>query len=172
MNRMPPHAKSYVLTGNCVDNIIRWCTQELSDDRELVDVILSREQWLALQHLCEDTPSTPDINLDIVFLPCQHDLRCSVVSGRDISGHLRILDAGQTEIADLKITVLVDKDVAGLQIAMNDTGRVHIFKTTLQKSAILQIWAQHIIYQDLVQEILDKLLLKRSRCEQAVEISS
>ncbi len=122
---------SYILTGDSVDNIIWRGTEELSDDRELVDVILSREQRLALQHLCKDAPRTPDVNLHIIFLPCKHDLRSSVVSRRDISGHLRILNTGETEVADLEIAVLIDEDVARLEIAMDDTCRMDILETPL-----------------------------------------
>jgi hypothetical protein len=96
-------------------------------------VILSREKRLALQHLCKDTTGTPDVNFNIILLPCEHDLRRSVISRGDISGHLRILNSGQAKVADLEITVLVDEDIAGLEIAVDDTCRVDIFQTPLQK---------------------------------------
>ena len=124
-------ASSYVLTGDGVNHIVRGSTQELSDDGELVDMILSREQRLALQHLGKDTPRTPDVNLDIIFLPCEHNLWGSVVSGGDVSGHLWILNTGETEIADLEITVLIDEDVGRLEIPMDDTCRMDILETTL-----------------------------------------
>jgi hypothetical protein len=114
-----------------VDNIIWWRSQKLGDDRELIDVILSWKKRLALQHLCEDTSSTPDINLDIVFLPCEHNLRGSVVSCGDISGHLGILDTGQTEVADLQIAVLVDQNVAGFEVAMDNACGVDILEASL-----------------------------------------
>lgn len=114
-----------------MNHIVWWSTQKLCDDRELVDVILSREQRLALQHLCKDTSRTPDVNLDIIFLPCEHDLGGSVVSRGDISGHLRILNTSEAEIANLEIAVLVDEDVAGLEITMDDACRVDILETTL-----------------------------------------
>ena len=104
-----------------MDNIIWRCSQELSDDGELVDVILSGEQWLALQHFREDTSGTPDINLNIVLLPCKHNLRRSVVSCGDISGHLGILDTGKTEITNLQVAVLVYENVAGLEISVDNT---------------------------------------------------
>ena len=102
-----------------MDNIIWWRSQELSDDGELVDVIFSREQWFALQHLCEDAARTPDINLHIVLLPCEHNLWRSVVSRGDISGHLRILNTCETEIADLQVAILVYKNVARLKISVD-----------------------------------------------------
>lgn len=125
---------TYIFTGNGVDNIIWWSSEELGDDGELVDVILSWEQRLAFQHLCENTSRTPNINFDVILLPCKHDFGGSVVSCRDISCHLRILNTGETKIADLKIAVLVDEDVAGLEITMNDTCRMNVFQSTLKDS--------------------------------------
>lgn len=97
-------------------------------------MILSWEKRLALQHLSEDAPRTPDINLDIVFLPCKHDLRRSVVSCRDISSHLGVLQTRKTEIADLEVAIFVHEDVAGLEIAMDDACGVDILKTALRHS--------------------------------------
>ena len=122
----------YVLAGNCVDNIIWRGSEELRDDRKLVDMVLSWEKRLALQHLRENTTRAPDINLHIILLPCKHDLRRSVVSRRYISGHLRILQTGKAEVADFEIAVLVYEDVAGLEIAMDDTRGVDIFETALR----------------------------------------
>jgi hypothetical protein len=45
------------------------------------------------------------------------------------------LYTGQTEVTDLKIAVLVDKNVARLQITVNNAGGVDIFQATLLKSA-------------------------------------
>jgi hypothetical protein len=97
----------------------------------LVDVILSGEQRLALEHLSKDAASTPDINFNIIFLPGEHNLGGSVVSCRDITGHLRVLDSCKTKVANLKIAVFVDENVAGLEITVNNAGRVHVLETTL-----------------------------------------
>jgi hypothetical protein len=64
-------------------------------------------------------------------LPREHDLRSSVVSCRDISGHLWVLNAGETEVANLQVAVFVDEDVGGLKIAVNDTGGVDVFQPAL-----------------------------------------
>jgi len=123
--------RPYVFTRDRVDNIVGRCTQELRDDGELVYVILAGEERLALQHLGEDATSTPDVHLDIVFLPREHDLGRPVVSRRDISCHLWVLDARQTKIADLEIAVFVYEDVAGFQVSMHDPGRMDILQTSL-----------------------------------------
>ena len=114
-----------------MDHIIWGGSEKLGDDGELVDVVLPGEEGLALQHLRKDAPGTPDVNLHIILLPCEHDLRRSIVSCRDVSRHLRILDSGQAEVADLEIAVFVDEDVAGLEITMNDPCRVDIFQPAL-----------------------------------------
>lgn len=115
-----------------MNHIIWRRSQKLSNDGELVDVVLAREEWFAVQHLCKDTACTPDINLNVILLPCEHNLRSSVVSCGHISGHLGVLNTCETEIADLEIAVLVDEDVAGLQIAMDDACRMDILETTLK----------------------------------------
>jgi hypothetical protein len=118
---------SYVFTADGLDNIIWRGTEKLRNDGELVDVVLSGEQRLSLEHFREDAARAPDVHLDIVLLPREHDLRCSVVPCGDIAGHLGVLYTGESEIANLEIAVLVDEDVTGLQITMDDTGRVHVF---------------------------------------------
>lgn len=122
---------THVLAGDGVDDIIRGRAQQLGDDGKLVHVVLSGEQGLALEHLSEDAARTPDINLDIVFLPGEHNLRSSVVSGGNIARHLWVLDSSQTEIANLQIAVLVDENIARLQITMNHAGGMDIFQAPL-----------------------------------------
>ena len=94
-------------------------------------MILSWEQWLALQHLSKDASRTPDIHLHVVLLPCKHDLRCPVVSCRDIASHLRILYTCQAEVADFEVAVFVHEDVRGFEVSVYDAGRVHVFEAAL-----------------------------------------
>jgi hypothetical protein len=126
---------AHVFTADGLDHIIWRSTQKFRNDGELVHVVLAGEERLALKHLSKDAACTPDIDLDIVLLPCEHDLRGSVVSGRDVTRHLRVLYTGETEVANLEIAVLVDEDVAGLQVAVHDTSRVDVFQTALFMSA-------------------------------------
>ena len=127
---MPSHA--HILTANRRNHVIRRCTQQLSNDGELVDMVFSWEQWLALEHLSEDAAGAPDVHLNIVFLPCEHDLGGAVVASRDIAGHLRVLDTGETEVADLEVAVFVDEDVGGLEVAVYDTSGVDVFEAALR----------------------------------------
>lgn len=65
------------------------------------------------------------------FLPREHDLGRAVVPRRNVTRHLGVLDARQAEVADLEIAILVDEDVAGLQVSVDDTGRVDVFQAAL-----------------------------------------
>lgn len=68
-------------------------------------------------------------------MPSQHDLGCTVVTGRDVTGHLRVLDSSKTKVANLEITVFVDENVGRLEVTVDDTGRVDVFETALGVSA-------------------------------------
>src|SRR4051812_44290410 len=114
--------KTNILASNSVDHVIRGGAQELCDDGKLVDVVLSGKQGLSFQHLGKDAAGTPDVDFNVVLLPCEHNLRGSVVSRRHVARHLRILNARKAEVADLEIAVLVDEDVAGLQVSVHHTG--------------------------------------------------
>lgn len=122
---------THVLATDGLDHIIGRRAEEVCDDGKLVDMVLAWEEWLALEHFSKDAACAPDVNFDIVLLPREHDLRGAVVSCRDISSHLRVLNTSQAKIANLEIAVLVDKNVAGLQVTMNNTSRVHVLQSTL-----------------------------------------
>ena len=108
----------HVFACDGTDDVLGRCSQEFGNDGELVNIyarvnktpdygvspsrtIFTREQWFPFQHLGKYAPGAPDINRNIVLLPGQHDFRSPVVTCRDVSGHLRVLDAGKTEITDL-----------------------------------------------------------------------
>lgn len=115
--------------------------------------ILSGEQWLSFQHFSKDTASTPNIDSNVVLLPSQHNFRCTIISGRDITRHLWVLNTRQTEITNLEITVFVDQNIAWFlpqsmntcfkllysiyQVSMNYSSRVDIFQTSLFISSVL-----------------------------------
>lgn len=94
-------------------------------------VVLAREQGLTLEHLGKNASCTPNVHLDVVLLPGEHDLGGTVVAGRHVTRHLGVLDPGETKVANLQVAILVDEDVARLEIAVHDTGRVDIFQATL-----------------------------------------
>ena len=94
-------------------------------------MIFAREERFTLKHFGEDASRTPYVYLNIVLLPSKHDFRRPVVPRRDISSHLRVLNTGQAEVADLQIAVFVDENVAGLEIAVDNTSRVNVLQPSL-----------------------------------------
>lgn len=127
---------AYVLAAYRLDNLVGWGAQQLCDDGELVDVVLAWKEGFSFQHLRKDTPCAPYVDLHIVLLPREHNLRRAVVSRRHVSCHLWVLDTRKAKIADLEVAILVDKDVAGLQVAVDDSCRVYVFQTALPLSAL------------------------------------
>lgn len=104
-------------------------------------MILPREQWLPFQHLRKYATGTPYIDLNIILLPREHDLGGAVVSCRDVACHLRVLDTGETEVANFEIAVLVDEDVARFEVTVDDAGGVDVFQATLEELARLDCCA-------------------------------
>jgi hypothetical protein len=111
----------YIFTANGLDHIVWRRSQKICNDGKLIDVIFAREERLALEHLGKNTAYTPDVNLNVVLLPCEHNFRRPVVSRGNISGHLWVLDTRETEIANLKIAILVDENVTGFEVTVDDT---------------------------------------------------
>jgi len=126
----------YILAAYRLNDLVWWGAQQLCNDGELVDVVLAWKKWFPFQHFRKDTPCAPDINLDIVLLPCEHNLGRAVVSCRHISRHLWVLNARKAKVTDLQVAVLVNKDVTGLQVAVDDPCRVYVFQAALTSSAL------------------------------------
>jgi hypothetical protein len=61
------------------------------------------EEGFPFQHLGEDASCAPYIDRDVVFLPGQHDFRCAIVSGGNVTRHLWVLDSRQAKVTDLEI---------------------------------------------------------------------
>ena len=83
-------------------------------------MVFAREERLALQHFSEDTSRTPDIDFHVVLLPREHDFWSSVVSCRNVSSHLGILDASEAKVADFQIAVLIYQNITRLEISVYD----------------------------------------------------
>ena len=120
-----------ILAANSLDHIVRRSSKELCNNRKLIDMILSREERFSLNHLRENAGCAPDVHLHVVLLPCKHDLGGAVVSCRNVAGHLRILNTGKTEIADLEVAVVVDEEVLWLQVPVDNPCGVDVFQPAL-----------------------------------------
>lgn len=126
--------RTYILATDGLKHIIGWASEEFGDDGELIDVILAREEGFALEHLGEDAAGAPDVHLDVVLLPREHDLGGAVIPRRNVARHLWILNSGQAKVADLQIAILVNQDVARLQVTVDHAGRMYIFEAALRCS--------------------------------------
>lgn len=136
-------------------------------------MVLAWEKRLALKHFSKDAARAPYVNLHVVLLPSEHDLWRPVVPRGDVAGHLWVLYTRQSEVADLQVTVLVDQNVARLQVAMHHASRVDVFQSSLLYISKCSLCSRcSSTYEDLVKEVLDELLFKRSRGEEAVKIGA
>ena len=108
-------------------------------------LVLPREQRLPQEHFSEDTACRPDIYRSGVLFPTGHDFGRAVPSRRDVvrqdgvGGHghhvvVRRVQLGpsQAEIAYLQIAVLVQQQVARLEVAMQDAGAVDVLEPAQQ----------------------------------------
>lgn len=95
-----PPVLTHIRARHIRNNVIRRASEQLRNHTELVDVILPGEDGPPENHLGEDAARTPDIHFLGVSSPGEHDFGGSVVPGGDVAGHLRILHAGEPEIAD------------------------------------------------------------------------
>ena len=152
---------AHILAADGGDHIIWWCTEQLRDNRELIHMVLSGEQWLALQHLGKDAACTPYVHLYIILLPREHDLRCSVVSRRNVARHLRVLYTRQPKIADFEVAILVYEDVRRFEVTVHNSSGMDIFEAALSRLDVAAACACHCTHQDLVQEVLNELFLQR-----------
>lgn len=128
------HEWTYILAIHSFHDLFGRLAQGLSDKRKLVHMVFSREERLSWHHFRQNAPDTPDIYSIAIFLPCQHDLRCSIVSCCDIACHLVVLLSSQSEIADFQITIFVDQEIAGFKVTVNHPGWMKIFQSTLDQS--------------------------------------
>lgn len=103
-----PRSRTHIRTGNIRNNILRRTPQQLRNNTELIDMILAWKNRPSKQYFSKDTARAPNVDFLIVSSPGQHDLRCAVVPRRDVAGHLGLLHAGETEVADFQIAVIVD----------------------------------------------------------------
>lgn len=130
-------------------------TQEVENLVQLVDVVAALEEGAAAEKLGENAANGPDVNCRCgvsgvsvvanfvalltsfgVALEAQHDLGRTVPTCCDILGHisgvfLRVNGetTGQAEVTDLQLTVGIDKQVTGLQVTVQNVGRVDVLET-------------------------------------------
>lgn len=105
-----------------LNNLLRWVSQNLRDDRELVNMVFTWKEGRSPEHLGKNASCAPHVNGVAIFLPCQHDFWGPVISCHDIAGHLVVLLPRESKITNFKITIVVNEEILGLQVTMDNTG--------------------------------------------------
>jgi len=97
-------------------------------------VTLARQDWLSCQHFTKDTSNTPHIDSGGVSFEMQEQLGWPVPSCDYQAGvltttfpatlawlwHRTVVVSCQTEVGDLQIALVVDKQIGCLHISMQD----------------------------------------------------
>lgn len=93
--------------------------------------ILSREQWLPVEHFSQDTSHAPNVNGLGILLEREHDFRSTVPSSGDVFGHEAGIVLGrsgrtcESKVADFEIAIGIQKKIRGLEVTMEDVCGVH-----------------------------------------------
>ena len=105
------------------------------DLEDLVNFRVTSEQRLARAHFSEDAANGPHINTGRVLATTEQNLRGAVPQRNDLvgvgaEGHTK--GSRESEISKLEVTVAVDKEILGLQIAMQHAVAVAVANTLAQ----------------------------------------
>lgn len=156
--------------------LVRRGTQDGDSSLDLVEVVVTREEGCAAKQLRENAANGPDVERVCVMTGVEDDLGRSVPPGdhvlRQRSGRL-LIASSETEVADFKVTVLIQQQVARLQITMDDRRAVDVKAATQQliheilAMVVRQIlsgvnYAMHISLHEIRNNV-DVLITSRSR---------
>jgi hypothetical protein len=95
----------------------------------LVFVGRAGEEGTATVHLCYDAACGPDVNAGFVGAGSEEDVGGSVPEGDDFIGEGADRDSEcscETEICELKLPFVVDEEILGLEIAVQDSVRMAV----------------------------------------------
>lgn len=121
------------------------CSPE--DLEDLVNLRVAREERLSCAHLGKDATNGPHVNASRVLASTQENLGGSVPQSDDLVGvcaQRNTKGAGKTEIGELEVALLVNEEVLGLEIAVQDAVGVAVL------DAIAKL--EHELADDLVTE--------------------
>ena len=97
---------------------------ELEDLGHLVDLVLALEEWLAGEELAKDAADAPHVDGGAVCARAQEELRATVPECDDERGEFwrgRVGDiAGHAKVGNLKLATVVEEEVGGLEVAVED----------------------------------------------------
>jgi hypothetical protein len=97
--------------------------QDAEDLEDFVDLGVTREEGLAGGHLGEDAADGPHVDTSGVLATAEKDLRCAVPQSDDFVcvGTERDTEcAGQAEIRQLQVALLVDEQVLRFEVTVQD----------------------------------------------------
>lgn len=106
-----------------------WGSKDCNRPLDLIEIIVSWEQWRSAKELCEDAAYGPNIQGVGVMGGVQDDLGSSVPSGNHVfceRGGCFFVASSQTKIANFQVAVFVQQQITWLQISMNDIGGVNV----------------------------------------------
>mmetsp|Transcript_23181 Transcript_23181/g.66529 ORF Transcript_23181/g.66529 Transcript_23181/m.66529 type:complete len:245 (+) Transcript_23181:267-1001(+) len=119
---------------------------------DLVEVVLPGEDGFPSDELAMDATNRPNIDGLRVLRRQQHHLRRPVPPRDDIVGQRGIIlvvavAAGQPEVTNLQIAILVDQDVGRLQIAVHNIGAVKVQQSSedLVREVLVVLVIQHLL---------------------------
>lgn len=122
-----------VINSNCGYNAtLRLASWNVNYQPHLLNGTLCLEENSTTQKFTENTPNRPNIDRSRVVPRTHQDFRWSIVLRNHFLSHVlrlvRLFDARQSEIANLEHAIAVNQQVAGLDVAMKDAGRVQILE--------------------------------------------
>lgn len=99
------------------------------DEIELRRLVGTAQKARAAEHLGDDAPDAPHVNLGGVLSAPEQEFRRAVPQRNDAdrqSLHLAVPAPGQAPIGDLEFALLVDEEVGRLEVPVDDFVDVHV----------------------------------------------
>ena len=109
--------------GNAGPGTFRGRSHQPKDLLQLVFVRRSREEGSSRVHLCHDTTCGPDVDAGVVGPATQEDVRGTIPQGDNLVGERVDGDTEgpcKTEIGELELALLVDEEVLGFEVSVED----------------------------------------------------
>jgi len=111
---------------------VRRCAYQIHYSVHLVEVVVARQQRRPRKQLSQDAPDRPDVQLLVLLfgvendfwrpLPACHDLLCLELIW------VCVLASAQAEITNFEVTLFVEEQIGGFEVAVDDVGFVHLVR--------------------------------------------
>jgi hypothetical protein len=114
--------------GHVRDNmdyiLSRRCSEEIRDHLQLRGGVCGFEEDTATDQLCKYASNGPHVNLDTVVNTASKEFRSTIVLSNNLHRHwfiaVRLYSSSKAEVTYFNPAVAVNKDVTGLQVAVDD----------------------------------------------------